>query len=676
MYGAAPQYGAPPAVRKPTSRVELSLSAKNLKDRDIISKSDPFAVISMLEGPHWVEIGRTEVLKDNLNPTWTKLFLVDFYFELQQQLKVDIFDQDSSSKKLSEHDYIGGATFSLGQLMGAPGQSGSFLLTRGKHASTHRGSLLVRAEEAKNSSEVARLRLSGSGLANMDGLFSKSDPYLTISRLREDNTTWTQVHKTEVIDNNLNPNWRAFELPMQQLCNGDHRRPLLLQVYDEDMTKSELIGQVQTCVEELMARRGTNFVLHNEHLQRKKGKKYTNAGLLVAHEVQIFRLPSFVEFLSGGLEMSLIIGIDYTASNGPPMDPRSLHFLDPRGPNQYQHAISATASILQEYDSDKMIPVYGFGGLPPGAPAVDHCFPLNLNPSNPEVFGAQGVLQLYTSSLPHIRLHGPTCFAPIIQQTMAIALSSADPRKQKYFVLLILTDGAIMDMPATIEALVQAANTVPLSIVIIGVGPADFSSMNALDGDGKVLRDSRGRVSTRDIVQFVPYNRFANNPAALTRETLAEIPNQLCQYMRVRGINPNPAIPPVFKEFAEPGVDQVPGGAPAPVGGAPGPVNALAAGAPPPHGAPPGQQTGPHDPNAPPGQHPPQGYPPQGQPQPVYPPQGQYPGYPPQGQQPPPQGYPGYGQQPGYHLKAGYPPQQQQPPPRGGATPGYPGYRG
>lgn len=57
-----------------------------------------------------------------------------------------------------------------------------------------------------------------------------------------------------------------------------------------------------------------------------------------------------------------------------------------------------------------------------------------------------------------------------------------------------------MDMPATIESLVQAANTTPLSIVIIGVGPADFSSMNALDGDGKVLRDSCGRVSTRDML--------------------------------------------------------------------------------------------------------------------------------------------------------------------------------
>ena len=72
----------------------------------------------------------------------------------------------------------------------------------------------------------------------------------------------------------------------------------------------------------------------------------------------------------------------------------SLHFIDPRGPNQYQHAISSTVSILQEYDADKQFPVYGFGGIPPGAHNVDHCFPLNLNPSNPEVAGSQGVLQV------------------------------------------------------------------------------------------------------------------------------------------------------------------------------------------------------------------------------------------------------------------------------------------
>ncbi|KAG3104710.1 Copine-3 [Phytophthora cactorum] len=551
MYATAPPPGG---VRPPTSSVELSLSAKSLKDRDIISKSDPFAVLYVKSGSGWTKLGKTEAKKDDLNPTWAKLFLVEYHFESVQQLKVEVYDQDSSSPdKLKDQDFIGGAEFTLGQLMGAPGQSGSFLLTRGKSTSKHQGSLLVKAEEAKASSEAVRFRFSATSLANMDGMFSKSDPFLIISRLREDGQSWTQVHRTETIDNNLNPNWRVFELPMQQLCNGDPKRPLSLQVFDEDRGgKSDLIGHVQTTFEEIQGKRGTNFVLHNEALQKKKGKKYTNAGLLVATEVEIFRDHTFIDYLRGGLEMNLIIGIDYTASNGPPNDPRSLHFIDPRGPNQYQHAISATVSILQEYDADKQFPVYGFGGIPPGAYDVDHCFPLNLNPSNPEVAGAQGVLQLYTASLGHIRLHGPTFFAPLINQSMRIANQLSDPRKQKYFVLLIITDGAIMDMQGAIDALVEASHTSPLSIVIIGVGPADFSSMVALDGDGGKLRASNGRVSARDIVQFVPYNRFVGYPDALTRETLAEIPRQLCQYMKVRRVTPNPALPPTYHLFSEP----------------------------------------------------------------------------------------------------------------------------
>jgi hypothetical protein len=64
----------------------------------------------------------------------------------------------------------------------------------------------------------------------------------------------------------------------------------------------------------------------------------------------------------------------------------------------------------------------------------------------------------------HIRLHGPTYFAPLINQTVAIASSLNDPRKQKYFVLMIVTDGAIMDMPATLDAIVRASHTVPLSV--------------------------------------------------------------------------------------------------------------------------------------------------------------------------------------------------------------------
>ena len=44
-----------------------------------------------------------------------------------------------------------------------------------------------------------------------------------------------------------------------------------------------------------------------------------------------------------------------------------------------------------------------------------------------------------------------------------------------------------------------------------------------------------------DIVQFVPFREFANNPMALAKETLEEVPGQVLNYFRRKGIVPNPA---------------------------------------------------------------------------------------------------------------------------------------
>ena len=75
------------------------------------------------------------------------------------------------------------------------------------------------------------------------------------------------------------------------------------------------------------------------------------------------------------------------------------------------------------------------------------------------------------------------------------------------------------------------ASTLPMSIIIVGVGTADFEAMNVLDGDTIPL-SHRGVQAQRDIVQFVPFRNFQHlqniNTAKtlLTREVLAEIPEQ------------------------------------------------------------------------------------------------------------------------------------------------------
>jgi hypothetical protein len=125
---------------------------------------------------------------------------------------------------------------------------------------------------------------------------------------------------------------------------------------------------------------------------------------------------------------------------------------------------------------------------------------------------------------------------------MFIANQNVTQQVQRYFILLILTDGVINDMDDTIDRIVEATN-LPLSIIIVGVGSADFANMKMLDADDVPLRSRSGAVMTRDIVQFVPFRDFKHQPlAALARETLAEIPGQVLQYMTNRRIVPNKVI--------------------------------------------------------------------------------------------------------------------------------------
>merc|ERR1712154_38106 len=111
-----------------------------------------------------------------------------------------------------------------------------------------------------------------------------------------------------------------------------------------------------------------------------------------------------------------------------------------------------------------------------------------------------------------VQLYGPTYFNEIIQTAASSAASmhNDNETEQNYVILLIITDGIINDMKQTIDAVVGATE-LPLSIIIVGVGDADFSAMDKLDADDEPLRSSQGQVMKRDIVQFVPFNDFAQS---------------------------------------------------------------------------------------------------------------------------------------------------------------------
>lgn len=101
---------------------------------------------------------------------------------------------------------------------------------------------------------------------------------------------------------------------------------------------------------------------------------------------------------------------------------------------------------------------------------------------------------------------------------------------QNYMILLIITDGIINDMQQTIDQIVRGSS-LPLSIIIVGVGDADFTSMDILDADDEPLYSKRfKKYMASDIVQFVPFSEFKHDPRQLAKETLEEVPRQFLDF--------------------------------------------------------------------------------------------------------------------------------------------------
>ena len=95
---------------------------------------------------------------------------------------------------------------------------------------------------------------------------------------------------------------------------------------------------------------------------------------------------------------------------------------------------------------------------------------------------------------------------------------------------MILTAGNIENIQETKNKLIEASDE-PLSVVIVGIGDADFEPMEFLDE-----HDPR-REGGRDITKFVRFSDYKSFNA-LTEAVLDEIPQQLVDYFFERDILP------------------------------------------------------------------------------------------------------------------------------------------
>ncbi|XWS30423.1 hypothetical protein CRYUN_Cryun24cG0116500 [Craigia yunnanensis] len=234
---------------------------------------------------------------------------------------------------------------------------------------------------------------------------------------------------------------------------------------------------------------------------------------------------------NAGLESSnLIVGIDFTKSNEwtgkRSFNKKSLHHIGD-GLNPYEQAISIIGKTLATFDEDNLIPCFGFGDASTHDQNV-----FSFYPDERFCNGFEEVLGRYKEIVPHLRLAGPTSFAPIIEMAMTIVEQSGG----QYHVLVIIADGQVTrsvdtqngqlspQEQKTVDAIVQASMH-PLSIILVGVG----------DGPWDMMKEFDDNIPARafDNFQFVNFTEImSKNTAPSRKETefalaaLMEIPSQ------------------------------------------------------------------------------------------------------------------------------------------------------
>jgi len=530
--------------------VEIYLSGHDFPKLDLLSKSDPFLVLYTkdLARNIWREIGRTETIQDNHFPVFEKRFKMQYIFEQEQNLRIEAYDEDANDRDLRKHDYVGSVEFILGEIVHHPGGSMRKVLMadrerKGKKVRNKKSkkytTITITVEEIEQCNDILYLTLGATRLPKMDW-FGSADPFLEFFRLGQGDSSadkMVKVFSTEVLKNNRNPTWKPITLAVTALCNGDFDRPLVIRCQDWNRNgTSDLIGEVQTNLNELMKMQGQSVPL------KLPGKPGKNRGSLNFRKSFLQKRHTFIEYLRGGLDMRLLIAIDFTGSNGHWLDHGTLHYRNKQtGTSQYMDAIAGVGRIVEVYNKEKIFACWGFGAKVGNERITKHCFPLSLT-DNPNVRGTEGILRCYTRALDSNQLafSGPTLFEHIVKAAARVA-NEKQAREQVYSVLLILTDGVVNDMQKTINAIVDASN-LPLSIIIVGIGNADFTNMEILDADDTPLVSSSGVVMDRDIVQFVPYRDFVNTAqGALAQAVLAELPDQVIEYYTKMEVSPSKA---------------------------------------------------------------------------------------------------------------------------------------
>jgi Ca2+-dependent lipid-binding protein len=244
------------------TRYQIAIKASNLPRDWLFRRPNPYAEVFHEDGPlKGKRIGKTETVEGTSNPDFVRVIFVEL--DDSQISRVKITLSDNRGVQQSDNEF-GSVIVEPALVFRSPGHT-QRLNVGGRGGSA---SLEVSVNES-NPAHIGSvtLRLRGLDIRNVEpGLLGlgRSDPFFEIAKKDADHSSgqvrWNVVYRSDYWENHLNPYWEAFEIGMEELCNGDMDYPLRISVLDHNKGgRNKLIGAFETtlaCMKERISIKG------------------------------------------------------------------------------------------------------------------------------------------------------------------------------------------------------------------------------------------------------------------------------------------------------------------------------------------------------------------------------------------------------------------------------------
>lgn len=140
--------------------------------------------------------------------------------------------------------------------------------------------------------------------------------------------------------------------------------------------------------------------------------------------------------------------------------------------NLYQSLFTTFYNILQYYDRDKLIPIFGINGKPRGASLTSGFFPLEKRFEKNFAKTAKELNEIYERNINDVNPGDDTGITTSFFELLCISKREYKVNELNYFIAVYFIRNDIEDFDILVHSLKDLSSS-PLSMILIGVGESD-----------------------------------------------------------------------------------------------------------------------------------------------------------------------------------------------------------